>query len=508
MNEIATTTQVIEFANENLIWGNLGKIAVIVSIFSALFASLGFYINQKNSDLVWKKQATIALYTHVFSVLAIIGILFWMILNHYYEYNYVYQHSSNELPKHYMISCFWEGQEGSFLLWMFWHAMLSLVLVRQRSELTTGALSVLTLAQFMLGTMLLGISIGDITVGSSPFDLLRDKAPDLLQLPVLQSIGMENYLQVIKDGTGLNPLLQNYWMVIHPPTLFLGFAAAIVPFGFVVAHFWNKKRQVTSEQNEVKPIVTENWIRQALPWTLFTVMILGAGIIMGGFWAYESLSFGGYWAWDPVENASLMPWIIAISGVHILLITKNTGRYSVLSIILLCFSFFFVLYATFLTRSGVLGDASVHSFTDLGLSGQLLFFIFLFVWVGINSTSTSLKAKLGLFSVILIMFGIYFYIPSNIGHAINTFLFFGCIAWWVFELNKHYKVKNEEDHIWSREFWMFIGSLVLILSAFQIIFYTSTPVFNKLFGSTLAVQKPEFYNRYHHYNAHSFRSIF
>ncbi len=116
----------------------------------------------------------------------------------------------------------------------------------------------------------------------------------------------------ITDGNGLNPLLQNYWMVIHPPTLFFGFAATVAPFAYAVSAIWTKNYR--------------DWIKPALPWALVAVMILGTGIIMGGFWAYESLSFGGYWAWDPVENASLIPWLILIAGVHVMLIYRSSDN--------------------------------------------------------------------------------------------------------------------------------------------------------------------------------------
>ncbi|MDV7399460.1 cytochrome c biogenesis protein CcsA, partial [Arthrospira platensis SPKY1] len=98
------------------------------------------------------------------------------------------------------------------------------------------------------------------------------------------------------QGSGLNPLLQNYWMTIHPPTLFLGFASTAIPFAYAIAGLWTKEHQA--------------WLKPALPWALFSGAILGTGILMGGAWAYEALSFGGYWAWDPVENMSLVPWLI------------------------------------------------------------------------------------------------------------------------------------------------------------------------------------------------------
>jgi cytochrome c-type biogenesis protein CcmF len=216
-------------------------------------------------------------------------------------------------------------------------------------------------------------------------------------------------------------------MVIHPPTLFFGFATTIVPFAYVIAGLW--KRDYVG------------WVKPALPWALISVMVLGTGIIMGGFWAYESLSFGGYWAWDPVENASLVPWLILIAGVHVMIIYKTTGNALIVGMILIVATFLLVLYATFLTRSGILGNASVHSFTDLGMSGQLL--LFMFVFLGLS----------------------------------------------IFMLVKRWKElprSAKDEDAYTREFWMFIGSLVLTISAFQIILTTSLPVFNKVFGTNMA----------------------
>jgi cytochrome c-type biogenesis protein CcmF len=151
-------------------------------------------------------------------------------------------------------------------------------------------------------------------------------------------------------------------MVIHPPVLFLGFASTIVPFAFAMAGLWTKR--------------IGDWTKPALPWALFSAAVLGTGIMMGGRWAYESLNFGGYWAWDPVENASMVPWLTLIGGIHTLLIYKHTGHSLRATHFLFLITFNLVLYSTFLTRSGVLGDTSVHAFTDLGMNFQLLAFLF------------------------------------------------------------------------------------------------------------------------------------
>jgi cytochrome c-type biogenesis protein CcmF len=163
-----------------------------------------------------------------------------------------------------------------------------------------------------------------------------------------------NYLDFVKDGMGLNVLLRNYWMVIHPPVLFLGFALTLVPFGFAYGALTSKK--------------FGDWVKPALPWVLLNACVLGMGIMMGGKWAYESLSFGGYWAWDPVENASLVPWLILIAGLHTMLVYNHTGHSLKASFLFIILAFAFVLYSTFLTKTGVLGDASVHSFYRSGKS--------------------------------------------------------------------------------------------------------------------------------------------
>ncbi|HNR17819.1 MAG TPA: cytochrome c biogenesis protein CcsA, partial [Chitinophagaceae bacterium] len=269
-------------------------------------------------------------------------------------------------------------------------------------------------------------------MGSNPFILLRDSgvfdnAPGLhINFDVNQPL-RPDYMQSVKDGNDLNPLLQNYWMVIHPPVLFMGFASTIVPFAFAMAGLWKKQ--------------FGEWTKPALPWALFSAAVLGVGIMMGGMWAYESLTFGGYWAWDPVENASLVPWMILVSGIHTLLIYRHSGHSLRATYLFFILAFGFILYSTFLTRSGILGESSVHAFTDLGMNFQLLTFLLIFV------------------------------LPS--------------LAFFFYRYNQIPSVQKEENTS-SREFWMFIGALVFFLSAIVIIGKTSLPVFNKIFGTKIA----------------------
>lgn len=407
----------MNYIGEHLLPGQLGHFFIILSVVASMVATFSFYkaANFKNNlqDEGWIKLARLAFLIETISVLSIFIILYYIISNHLFEYKYAWQHSDKSLQPEYLLSCFWEGQEGSFLLWSFWHCVLGWIIIYKEKQWEAGVMTVVSFAQFALATMVLGLYFFDAKVGSNPFVLLRNE----MDAPIF---ARENYLEFIKDGNGLNTLLQNYWMVIHPPVLFLGFAATIVPFAFAYAGLLKNNH---------------NWIKPALPWASFAAAILGLGIMMGAMWAYESLSFGGYWAWDPVENASLVPWLTLVAGLHTNLIYKHSGYSLRATYFFYIISFVLILYSTFLTRSGVLGDTSVHAFTDLGMNFQLLLFILVFL------------------------------VPA---------------LWMFFKRYKTIPSIKKEENTWSREFWMFIGALILFLSAFVIIFITSLPVFNKI----------------------------
>lgn len=411
----------MEYIGEATWIGELGRGLVILAFIAAFFSALMMFLSRsKDHTLIkWGKYAFVL---HAVSIFAIVGLLFYILLGHYFEYDYAWKHTSLDLEKRFVFSAFWEGQEGSFLLWMFWHSVLGLILLFTAKQWTAPVIGFLSVVQGILVTMILGVYIAGTKIGLSPFVLIRE-LPENAALPWTR---LPDYLQQIEafsDGTGLNPLLQNYWMTIHPPTLFLGFASVVVPFLFAMAGLMRKDHK--------------SWLKPALPWTFFSISILGTGILMGGAWAYEALSFGGFWAWDPVENASLVPWLVLVGAGHLMLIERNRGGAAHSMYLFVILAFFFILYSTFLTRSGVLGDTSVHSFVDLGLNGQLLFLLFTFVVLPLAFYFYSFKS-----------------IPKGSG--------------------------NEE--FWSREFWMFVGSLLLFVSAFQIIFSTSIPVIDKLIG--------------------------
>jgi len=412
----------IKFEGEHLLPGSLGQFFIILSFGSALLSAISYYFATVKDlpDNSWRNIGRLATWLNGLSVVGVGVCLFYIIYNHLFEYHYAWAHSSRALPTHYIISSFWEGQEGSFWLWMFWQSLLANILVWRAKTWENSVLTIVMLSQVFLSSMLLGVEIVGTRIGSSPFILLREA----VQAPIFSR---PDYLSLVPDGNGLNPLLQNYWMVIHPPTLFLGFASMIVPFAYAIAGLWEKR--------------FKEWTSVGLPWALFAVMVLGTGIIMGSFWAYEALNFGGFWAWDPVENASIIPWITLIAAVHVILAYKHSGHSYFTATFLTLISFVLVLYASFLTRSGILGETSVHSFTDLGMFGHLIIYIVVFA----------------LLSVVLLV-----------------------VRW------KEMPISQKDEETYSREFWLFIGALVLALSCLQIISFTSVPVFNAAFGTKIA----------------------
>lgn len=409
----------IQYIGENLVPGQLGHLAVVLSFVGAIMAAIAYFFatNNRNNESYdsWRNLGRIAFGVHGISVFVIIGTIFYLMVNQLFEYSYAYEHTSPELPMKYIASAFWEGQEGSFLLWMFWHVVLGGILMFTAKKWESPVLSVIAIVEVFLMSMILGLYFGveDVKFGSNPFILLRDA----VDAPIFSD---PNYLSKIA-GDGLNPLLQNYWMTIHPPTLFLGFASTVVPFAFAIAGLWTKD--------------FNGWLKPVLNWSLFSAFILGLGILMGGAWAYEALSFGGYWAWDPVENMSLVPWLVLIAGIHAVMIAKNTGHSLKISFLFMIASFGMIVYSTFLTRSGILGDTSVHAFTDMGLEWQLVIFLGTIF-----------------FGSLILLFSRWRQIPE----------------------------KEKEETAYSREFWMFMGSLILIFSAVLISFTTSIPVYNKI----------------------------
>ncbi|AFH50789.1 Cytochrome c-type biogenesis protein F [Ignavibacterium album JCM 16511] len=441
------------------------SLALVFSIISMVLYYLTFkgYNNTLNFARVFYHAMAIF-------VIAASTFLWYAILTHQYQYKYIFSYSNNSLSTGLLLSSFWGGQEGSFMLWLLLTAIIGVILQSYASK--RGDLEPRVMTVFTLATTFLLVMVSPWF--KNPFEYiwvtpvfieLKSINPQFLNMPFIQNFIFSDqqtggsFVQMSKDlyaqltlsgisvndfiinGRGLNPQLLNFWMQIHPPILFIGFAMATVPFAFALAALM---------KDDYK-----EWINQAFPWTLAGTGILGLGIMLGGYWAYEMLGWGGYWAWDPVENSSLIPWLIGVAAIHTMLVQKRSqqkgegiGRYAKTNLILSILVYVLVLYSTFLTRSGVLGDASVHSFVDPGM----LVYLFLIVFI-------SSFALLG----------------------------FGMIAFRWKSLNQQ---APQDEGLLSRELALFTAAVVLCASALIVFVGTSSP----LFGQSVDTS---FYNEMH-----------
>lgn len=383
----------------------LGKVFVYIAFISSIISVISFFFVHLGKDKLLK---TGRLFFHITAVSVILAsvYLMYIILTHQYQYAYVWEQSNSELQLPLLISTFWSGQEGSFMIWTLFTAIIGIFLLNYVSKEDRMEAQVMSIYTLVLAFLTL------IIILKSPFRYIWEAFPKEVEAGFMPP-----------DGRGLNPLLQNFWMIIHPPTLFIGFASLAVPFAFAIGALMKNQY--------------DKWIIYSMPWILFSGGVLGLGIMMGGYWAYSILGWGGYWAWDPVENSSLIPWIIAVAGIHTMLVQKKNGAYKKTNLILSILAFLLVLYSTFLTRSGILGDSSVHSFVDPGAEVYLALIIF-----------------------------------------ISSFLLISIVA--ILYRLKHLKSNSEETPaFFTKESFLFIGSLVLCASALVITAGTSMPLISK-----------------------------
>ncbi|HOC43335.1 MAG TPA: cytochrome c biogenesis protein CcsA [Thermoanaerobaculales bacterium] len=343
------------------------------------------------------------------AIVLVSGLLMYLLVTHDYRLHYVWAYSDNLLELKYLVSSFWGGQEGSFLLWIFWGVLLGLPLMRFARAYET---------RVMLFYNLTLLSLIMLLLKQDPFRFHEGLATGMAPL----------------DGQGLNPLLQNPWMVIHPPIMFIGYASLAIPFAFALAALWMRR--------------WDEWTKASMPWVLLSLGTLGLAIMLGGYWAYETLGWGGYWGWDPVENASLVPWLATAALTHGILLQRGRKRFRRTNLVLAVFAYLLVVYATFLTRSGVLGDFSVHSFVDLGITGWLVFNMVFFIAVSIGLLALRWRE-----------------IPTEVGT--EPFL--------------------------SRTIFFVLGILMLVLTGLIVGLGTSAPLLSRLWGEPAQVG-PDFYN--------------
>ena len=320
-------------------------LAIIAIIFNVL------YLRSGDGRLFLSGQRA-ALAVSLLSIFATI-ILTQLLMTSNFDVDYVAHYTSQETPLIYKFTALWAGQSGSLLFWLFILSLYAIIAIlqNQRSQLKLMPWVMIVLVTVQLFFLIL------VNFITNPF------APTETDF-------------VIANGLGLNPLLQNATMAIHPPMLYLGFVGFTVPFAFSIA---------AMAQRDMNAL----WMRTVRQWLLFVWLMLSIGVMLGGWWAYQELGWGGYWAWDPVENASFMPWLAGTALLHSVMIQEKKDMLKVWNMVLIIITFTLCIFGTFLTRSGVM--SSVHSFTASSLGPIFLGFVFFILVVSFGLMSRRMQ---------------------------------------------------------------------------------------------------------------------
>jgi cytochrome c-type biogenesis protein CcmF len=389
---------------------DLGRLAVCLALVCSLFAAASSLLGARlrRADLVRSgEHAAFACWGLV--VLAT-GLLLQALLTRDFSLEYVAAYSSSTLPTRYTVAALWGGQKGSLLFWAFMLTTFTAIVEFQNRERNRDLMPYVTAVLMVVATFFLGM----VTFITDPFERLGRAAT---------------------EGADLNPLLQNYWMMIHPPSLYTGYVSASVPFAFGIAALAAGR-------------LGDQWIRTTRRWALFSWFFLSLGNLFGAMWAYEVLGWGGYWAWDPVENAAFMPWLVSTAYLHSVMIQEKKDMLRVWNMVLVLLTFSLTIFGTFLTRSGVI--SSVHSFTQSGLGP---FFI-------------------GFLLVVILASG-------------------GLIAYRLPEL----RTRGTIESFLSREAAFLFNNLILVGIAFAVFWGTVFPVISEWVRGVKITVGPPFFNR-------------
>jgi cytochrome c-type biogenesis protein CcmF len=329
--------------------GDAGRISVLVAV--SLFGIAVIAWLFAKSDARIEKIGKFAFAAGCLCTVATFLSLATLFLNNRFEFEYIWAHSDLRTAPIYKLAAVWSGQQGSFLLWAVSAAIFGWLAVGRTGEYRRW---------FSIAYSGFLGAIVAILAYESPFKLIL----------------VDGAAVVPADGRGLAPSLQNYWVTIHPPVIFLGFGSLTVLFALALAALINKNH--------------DTWIGIVRPWAILSTTLVGVGLCMGGFWAYETLGWGGFWMWDPVENVSFVPWCLCAAFIHGVIVQVVKNKWKIANLLMAGLPFLTFVYGTFLTRSGFLADASVHSFAEMDRSAlRLLMFV-----MGISSV-----AFLGLWSL-------------------------------------------------------------------------------------------------------------
>src|SRR5438067_2001964 len=392
---------------------NLGSLAVLLAFCLAVYAIIGSVVGRLKRNPFLILSAERAVYCVWFLITVASGVLVYALVTGDFRYSYVAQYSNRAMSTAYKFSAWWGGQEGSLLLWSWLLATYSAIVVftsrHKLRDLMPYATAILMATQVFF--LLLNAFV------ASPFRMLAE----------------DGAITAVADGNGLNPLLQYPMMRIHPPTLYLGYVGMVVPFAFAMGSL------ITRQKGEA-------WIHTTRRWSLVTWLFQGVGVLMGASWAYAALGWGGYWAWDPVENASLLPWLSATAYLHSVMMQEKKGMMKVWNAVLVSSSFFLCIFGTMLTRSGIV--SSVHAFAQ-----------------------------------------------SPIGKYFTTFLALGIAATVYLILDRLDYLKSEAqlESVVSRESSFMFNNLILLASCFAVLWGTLFPVISEaVTGDKISVDRPFF----------------
>ena len=302
----------------------LGQIALLIALALSVIQAVFPLVGAQRGITRWMQLAYPAARLQLLFIAIAFGLLTYSFLTHDFSVAYVAHHSNTQLPTQYLFSAVWGGHEGSLLLW-------ALTLSAWTGAVTFFSRSI----PLVMISRVIGV-LGLVAVGFLLFMLLTSNPFDRLPMPPA-------------DGRDLNPLLQDFGLIIHPPMLYMGYVGFAVPFAFAIAAMLGGRLDAA-------------WARWSRPWTNFAWLSLTVGIALGSWWAYYELGWGGWWFWDPVENASFMPWLVGTALMHSLAVTEKRGAFKAWTVLLAIFSFSLSLLGTFLVRSGVL--TSVHAFAS------------------------------------------------------------------------------------------------------------------------------------------------
>lgn len=394
---------------------NIGALCILLAFCFAVYAVVASLVGKfaKRPFLVLSAERAVYSIWVLLTVAA--GILIYSLIQGDYRMAYVVEHSNRTMSTVYKFTSWWGGQEGSLLLWSWLLSTYSCVVVLQNRKKFREMMPIVTAV--LMTT--LGFFLVLIAFVVSPFKML------------MAGKGIVD----AGDGQGLNPLLQYWTMVIHPPMLYLGYVGFTVPFAFAIGSL------VTKQPGEA-------WINVTRRWTLVTWLFQTTGILLGAGWAYAVLGWGGYWGWDPVENASLLPWITATAFLHSVMMQEKKGMMKVWNMVLVSSTFFLCIFGTFLTRSGVV--QSVHAFAQ-----------------------------------------------SPLGRYFVTFLAVGIAGTVYLILNRLDFLKSESqlESVLSRESSFLFNNLILLASCFAVLWGTLFPVITEaVIGEKVSVDAP-FFNR-------------